>query len=571
MSVDSLRLLLDQMRASYQVYRDSHWTVEGSYGNHLLLERIYTETAKQIDALAEMMVGTFGPDIIHGYRSDTGKWVNSFTCPSSPMESSLHAAREVRSSIDSAYDSMEKSGKLGRGWDDLLMSMAQEKDEHIYLLQQATRSPAKHSEGDQPRVYGARGGGRGAGGGRGSGGAGPRGGGPAGPGGRRPGRRHPGGGPGMGRGRGRRRRHRRHGINVYPYWNLPYDVYYPVYYPAYEEVVPTVESVTPHFDGSTAVIILQGYGFNAIPGNSVHAEWSAGGSKPIVQAAPITNRNDQSLEIRISFPGGAPDGLEILGVAYSTNYGELVLLTGPFSMAKRRKRFAQTSSAPAPRAPRASVSPRPSAPPPSSRPPSSRPPSVGFDPTPDIPGATPLPHPGDIPGFQYQPGYGSAMAPGAASTSMEPSKMEYMMPPNRMLEPHRSGILHRQLGHQTGRRFGVPGFVPGQPGWGGQAGVAQSPHPTRGMSSAPVDRTFGPGLSAGQGGVQTFAAGGGPMAVQTYGSLGYASMGDGSMDMASRGSIQRRYSQADHGIEEITVTAQKRFKSIKKKVRSFLR
>jgi len=145
-------------------------------------------------------------------------------------------------------------------------------------------------------------------------------------------------------------------------------------------------------------------------------------------------------------------------------------------------------------------------------------------------------------GVVYQPGYGSIF-PGHAPTvvgKFKPSMMEHTLPPNRMLEAHRQGLQHRQLYQQTGRRFGVPGFAPGTPGWAGAGGVAQIPHPNSGRRPLP-DRTFGPGLSAGQGGVQTFpGGGGGPIAVQTYGSLGYGSMGDGSMDMAVRGS--RRYS-----------------------------
>jgi len=99
-----------------------------------------------------------------------------------------------------------------------------------------------------------------------------------------------------------------------------------------------------------------------------------------------------------------------------------------------------------------------------------------------IPSAT------DGPNLQYQSGYGAG---GQAATDFA-----------------------------AGRRFGVPGIPAGMPGWGGQAGVAQSPHPARRMRSPA-----------------------GPMGgVQTYGSLGYGSMGDGSMDAAVRGS--RRFSGA---------------------------
>ena len=149
------------------------------------------------------------------------------------------------------------------------------------------------------------------------------------------------------------------------------------------------------------------------------------------------------------------------------------------------------------------------------------------------------------PAVTYQSGYGSMMASGASPNApMRVGAMEYTMPPNRMLEPHRQGEQSRMLWHQTGRRFGNP-----PPGWIGAGGVAQIPHPNMGMRPAP-DRSFGPGLSAGQGGVQSFQGGAGPMAVQTYGSLGYASMGDGSMDMAVRQG--RRFSKVSDYENKVT-------------------
>jgi len=60
---------------------------------------------------------------------------------------------------------------------------------------------------------------------------------------------------------------------------------------------------------------------------------------------------------------------------------------------------------------------------------------------------------------------------------------------------------------QHGRRYGVPGFVYGEPGWAGQGGVQ-------------------PGGRAGLG------RGGDPLP-HNYGSLGYGSMGIGSMDRAT--------------------------------------
>lgn len=221
-------------------------------------------------------------------------------------------------------------------------------------------------------------------------------------------------------------------------------------------MTPTVESITAYFDQNTPVIVLRGHGFVAIRGTVVGVESRISSSKARgrVEMARIASRSDSHLAIRLSpYIGGIPAEVEILGIRYFDNRGDLAPLTGAFSFssASRGNRFSQTGT------------PRPSA-------------------------------------------------------------MEWLMPFNRMVEPHRMTILHRQLGHQTGRVFGVPGFAPGTPGWAGQAGVAQSPHPTRGMT-----RMVSREEAAPMGG-----------AVQTYGSLGYASMGDGSMDMAVRGA--RRFS-----------------------------
>lgn len=121
--------------------------------------------------------------------------------------------------------------------------------------------------------------------------------------------------------------------------------------------------------------------------------------------------------------------------------------------------------------------------------------------------------------------YGAAVGGGNMNKSRPP---EDFMPSLRMKVPNRMGRQNRMLHRQPPeaaqpegtkrryepedfepqrRRYGVPGFSYGEPGWAGAGGVAQRP----------------------------LGAVRGPRAAQTYGSLGYASMGDGSMDMAVRG------------------------------------
>lgn len=136
----ALLRLLDQLQASYLIYREGHWTVEGKgyYGNHLLLERVYSETEKEIDDLAEMIVGSFGSGLIRSRDDSSSRWAEDFRNPVDPMRGALKAARVVRASIDDSYNSLKGSGEMTTGWDDLLMSLAQGKDKHLYLLQQAT-------------------------------------------------------------------------------------------------------------------------------------------------------------------------------------------------------------------------------------------------------------------------------------------------------------------------------------------------------------------------------------------------------------------------------------------------
>jgi hypothetical protein len=323
-------------------------------------------------------------------------------------------------------------------------------------------------------------------------------------------------------------------------------------YPVYIEPlpIPTVTGVTARIRNGRAVIGLQGHGFNSIPGDSVEVLYSIQGiTLGTAQAtSPMIRRSDNEIEFILPVARVHLGQLQITDIGYYDYDGNTTPLgpqifsfmpypLDPFPRSSRSYSQSRPSSTPErPSIPASTTRPLP--PPTNTRP---LPPAT-LDPSTPIPADIhPAGKPGK-PGVIYQPGYGSMMALGPAPTTpenMAPSQMEQTMPPSRMLEAHRQGLQHRQLWQQTGRRFGVPGFVAGQPGWAGAGGVAQIPHPRSGMRRAP-DRTFGAGFSAGQGGVQTWP-GGGPMAVQTYGSLGYASMGDGSMDMAARGSI-RRYS-----------------------------
>lgn len=135
--------LLASLRAAYMVYRNAHWQVKGAgyYGNHLLLERIYEDSAKNVDAVAERIVGYYGPGAVElsGRQTDQIQAaIATFeSAGDDPLERSLAAADHVRTALKNAYDVLKSDGTLSLGWDDLLMTISSQKDEHVYLLQQA--------------------------------------------------------------------------------------------------------------------------------------------------------------------------------------------------------------------------------------------------------------------------------------------------------------------------------------------------------------------------------------------------------------------------------------------------
>ncbi len=135
--------LLASLRAAYMVYRNAHWQTSGKayYANHLLLERIYEDSAKHVDQVAERIVGYYGAPAVElgGRQSDQIQAaIKTFEgAGEDPLERSLAAAEHVRTALKNAYDGLKSDGSLSLGWDDLLMSLSSSKDEHIYLLQQA--------------------------------------------------------------------------------------------------------------------------------------------------------------------------------------------------------------------------------------------------------------------------------------------------------------------------------------------------------------------------------------------------------------------------------------------------
>lgn len=164
-AVDCLSWLLALLRAQYWSYQNSHWTVTGDsfYGSHLLFQRIYDGDEEnegeddegisgEIDALAEKIVGTYGPEALHSKSllAMVGKWTCRWEQVDCLHKRGLLSEQDFKKVCRWVYEKLESLGELTMGMDDFLMALDSEHETNEYLLRQALRSKefAKAAESD---------------------------------------------------------------------------------------------------------------------------------------------------------------------------------------------------------------------------------------------------------------------------------------------------------------------------------------------------------------------------------------------------------------------------------------
>jgi DNA-binding ferritin-like protein len=141
--------VLAHLRALQWSYTTTHWISAGpnAYGDHLLLERLYKGLAKPIDGLGERMVAYFGsqsvaPVLINDKAGKLIQWAGDDAPGRKTIEDTslavlLYLEDGLRQSIKTAWKANQDSGdEMSLGIDDFLMSLANERDEAVYLLKQ---------------------------------------------------------------------------------------------------------------------------------------------------------------------------------------------------------------------------------------------------------------------------------------------------------------------------------------------------------------------------------------------------------------------------------------------------
>lgn len=137
-------LYIATLKAMSLIHQHSHWITKGNdfYGNHLLFERLYDSALENLDLAAEKFIGLMG-DACLDYDLQTSllnKVLSKYNnLEGSPLEMSLAVEKEFLKFSKSAYEAFKKTGDMTLGLDDAIMAIASQREESVYLLQQALK------------------------------------------------------------------------------------------------------------------------------------------------------------------------------------------------------------------------------------------------------------------------------------------------------------------------------------------------------------------------------------------------------------------------------------------------
>lgn len=140
------------IRAVYLVHQNNHWITSGNnfYGNHLLFERIYKSAAEDADLAAEKFVGLFGVEVLdlHMQAQMIGKILEDFSS-GDPGHTSIEIEKKFLDFSQKFYDIVKQEDKMSLGLDDMIMSIASNREGAVYLLKQ---SITQEGEDMNPRI-----------------------------------------------------------------------------------------------------------------------------------------------------------------------------------------------------------------------------------------------------------------------------------------------------------------------------------------------------------------------------------------------------------------------------------
>lgn len=130
-------LYIATLKVMSLTHQHNHWLAKGDtfYADHLLLQRIYESSSQDLDAAAEKMVGLLGDEFMD-YTYQANLMFKLFTKYSQlgGIQSSLQVEKDFVKLSKTVYNAFEKADKMTLGLDDLIMAIADKREEAIYLL-----------------------------------------------------------------------------------------------------------------------------------------------------------------------------------------------------------------------------------------------------------------------------------------------------------------------------------------------------------------------------------------------------------------------------------------------------
>lgn len=142
---ESILDLLATLRAAYFIHWTGHWQTKGNpfYGDHLLLERIYTGITQEIDTLAEKIVAMYGPSAVEP-TEQVQKVANIVLILDNdrsltPIQRSLNVEESLIRLLEETFHELESMNSLSLGMNDFIAAAANAHETFVYLLRQRNR------------------------------------------------------------------------------------------------------------------------------------------------------------------------------------------------------------------------------------------------------------------------------------------------------------------------------------------------------------------------------------------------------------------------------------------------
>jgi len=134
-------LYIATLKAMALIHQHNHWTTHGEifYAEHLLFEKIYKSSLENLDLAAEKFIGLFEENFLnYEFQAELlNKVLLKYkNIQNSPVELSLMIEKDFLKLSDDAYNFFKEDGELSLGLDDMIMSIASNREEAVYLLKQ---------------------------------------------------------------------------------------------------------------------------------------------------------------------------------------------------------------------------------------------------------------------------------------------------------------------------------------------------------------------------------------------------------------------------------------------------